>query len=69
MLPTLLWDEAGKNEDGFDSELLKGSEVGFDALGNGEGKTAGCREQRFFSGRILVDGLEVVTCVDSEPRV
>ena len=69
VFPTLLGDEAGKNEDGFDSKLFEGPEVGFDALCEGEGETAGCREQRLLSRRALVDGLEVVTGVDAEPRV
>ena len=69
MLPTLLRDETGKNEDGFDSQLLKGPEVCFDALCEGKGETAGCREQRLLSGWVLVDGLEVVASVDAEPRV
>ena len=69
MLPALLRDEAGKNEDGFDSKLFERPEVGFDALCEGERKAAGCREEGFFSRRVLVDGLEVVASVDAEPRV
>jgi len=44
MFPALLGDEAGKNEDGFDSKLFERPEVGFDALCEGEGETAGCGE-------------------------
>jgi len=69
MFPALLGDEAGKNEDGFDSKLFEGPEVGFDALCEGKGETAGCGEQGLLSRRALVDGLEVVTGVDAEPRV
>jgi len=69
VLPALLGDEAGKNEDGFDSKLLERPEVGFDALCEGERETTGCREQRLFSGWVLVDGLKVVTSVDAEPGV
>ena len=69
MFPALLRDEAGKNEDGFDSKLFEGPEVGFDALREGEGETAGCGEQRLLSRWALVDGLEVVASVDAEPRV
>jgi hypothetical protein len=32
ILPALLRDEAGKNEDGFDSKLFECPEVGFDVL-------------------------------------
>ena len=69
VLPALLWDETGKNEDGFDSKLFESPEIGFDALCEGEGETAGRREQRLFSGRILVEGLEVVASVDTKSCV
>ena len=69
IFPALLRDEAGKNEDGFDSKLFEGPEVGFDALCDGEWETAGCGEQRLLSGWALVDGLKVETSVDAEPRV
>jgi len=69
VLPALLWDEAGKNEDGLDSKLFESPEVGFDALCEGEWQTAGRREQRLFSRRILVEGLEVVASVDAESCV
>jgi hypothetical protein len=69
VLPALLRDEAGKNEDGFDSKLFERPEVCFDALGEGEGEATSCGEQRLFSGRILVDGLEIVPSVDTESRV
>jgi len=69
MLPALLGDEAGKNEDRFDSKLFERPEVGFDALCEGERETTGCGEQRLLSRWALVDGLEVVTSVDAEPRV
>jgi hypothetical protein len=35
----------------------------------GEWETASCGEQRPFPRRVLVDGLEVVTSVESEPGV
>ena len=44
VLPAFLWDEAGKNEDGFDSKLFESPKVGFDALCEGEWETAGRRE-------------------------
>lgn len=69
MLPALLRDEPGKNEDGFDSKLLKGPKVGFDTLREGEREAASCGKQRLLSRRILVDGLEVVASVDAESRV
>jgi len=69
MLPALLGDEAGKNEDGFDSKLFERPEVGFNALRDAERETTGSREQGLLSRRVLVDGLEVVASVDAEPRV
>ena len=42
VLPAFLRDEAGKNEDGFDSMFFKSPEVGFDALYEGERETASC---------------------------
>ena len=44
MLPTLLRDEAGKNEDGFDSKLLECPKVCFDTLCNAERETTGGRK-------------------------
>jgi hypothetical protein len=69
MLPAFLWDEAGKNKDGFDSKLFERPEVGFDALCEGKRETACCGEQRLFPRRVLVDGLEVVASVDAESCV
>jgi len=69
VLPALLRDEAGKNEDGFDSKLFESPEVGFDALYEGERETAGRREQRLLSGRMFVERLEVVASVDAESCV
>ena len=69
VLPTLLGDETGKNEDGFDSKLLEGPEVGFDTLCQGEGETTCCGEQGLLSRWILIDGLEIVASVDAEPGI
>ena len=69
VLPAFLRDEAGKNEDGFDSMFFESPEVGLNALCDGEWETTGCGEQGLLSGRILVDGLEVVAGVDAESCV
>jgi hypothetical protein len=61
--------ETREDEDRLDAQLLEGTEVGLDALGEREREPAGRGQQRLAGGRGVCELGEVVGGVDAEARV
>ena len=60
MLPTTVGDESGENKDGFDTEFFENAQVGLDALGQCEGKTASSSQEGLSGRWTLGEDVQVV---------
>ena len=69
LFPAFGRKQTRKDKDGLDVKFFERAQIRFDALGQGEGKTARRGQQGFARRRVVGELLQVIGCINPQTRV